>query len=288
MARAAGDKVKMISTVISSSSLPWLVGEFFIFLVAISGGVLVFRGLWIEKKADESEKKEHLDAFIDEVRLLKLKSKRGWKMLMWGIALETAVAGVFAARDGWEIRQMKIIEANNDPIKRPISEISAIVDFKVKEDKPSETPNWGMPRVAGVFLCESNWCTNTNIPGFFAGTTLVPLEADNFDRYFDGKTLEYILHFHLEGMGEILMGGKENRTVEWALEHVRFMDITTKFLPHDAEILSGSAVLTINSGPQKWFVIPPQKDSDPNSGKYGFGYQVIALMPTNVVETPKK
>jgi hypothetical protein len=87
----------MISTVLSSSSLSWLVGEFFVSIVAISGGVLVFRGLWIENKAD---KDEFLD--VDDFRSSKLRKKHGWKMLMWGIALETAVAGVFAARDGWE------------------------------------------------------------------------------------------------------------------------------------------------------------------------------------------
>ncbi len=276
----------MISTVDSSSSLSWLVGEFLIFLVAISGGVLVFRGLWIEKKADEAEKKEHPDTFVDEVKSLKLKSKRGWKMLMWGIALETVVAGVFAARDGWEIRQMKINAANNDPIKRPISEISAIVDFKVKEDKPHETQNWGTPEVARMMLCETNQIAENEFIGI---GILNFLDADKFNRYFDGTTLEYVLRFQFDNFG-VILGGKNisSKTAEWALEHIRFLDIQTKFLPHDAEILGGSAVLTINSGPQKWFIIQPQKDLYPTSGNYGSDYQVIASMPSNVVETPKK
>ena len=96
-------------------------------------------------------------------------------------------------------------------------------------------------------------------------------------------------------MGRDAQKSGKIKTVEWALEYVRFLDIRTKFLPHDAEILGGSAVLTINSGPQKWFAIPAQKDLDQNSGKYGYGYQIMASIPsanrgvaTNVVEIPKK
>lgn len=54
----------------------------------------------MESKAD---KEEYLN--VDDFRSSKLKRIRGWKLLMWGIMVETAVAGVFAARDGWEIRQ---------------------------------------------------------------------------------------------------------------------------------------------------------------------------------------
>jgi hypothetical protein len=118
--------------------MSWLVGEFFISILAISGGALAFRGLWIEKKADEAEKKEHLDAFVDEVKSLKLKSKYGWKMLMWGIFIETVVAGVFAAKDGWEIRQMKINELNNDWRKQPIYAFEATARLLVRPLEPIE------------------------------------------------------------------------------------------------------------------------------------------------------
>src|ERR1700679_4237926 len=121
----------MISTAFSSDSLSWLASEFFISFVAMAGGALAFCGLWIEKKADDAEKKEHPDAFVDEVKSLKLKSKRGWKMLMWGIALETAIAGVFAARDGLEIRQIKINEAIANPRNQSIQSMTADVYLEV-------------------------------------------------------------------------------------------------------------------------------------------------------------
>jgi hypothetical protein len=71
----------MIPTVFSSDSLSWLVGELLISVVAMLGGLMVFRGLWIEKNAD---KETFLN--VEDFRASKLKSKRGWNILMWGIA----------------------------------------------------------------------------------------------------------------------------------------------------------------------------------------------------------
>jgi len=85
---------------VSSSSLSWLVVEAITTFFAVLGGLMVFRGLWIEHKADKDK-----FSTADDFRSSKLKKNRGWKMLMWGIAIETVVAGVFAAKDGWEIRQ---------------------------------------------------------------------------------------------------------------------------------------------------------------------------------------
>jgi len=254
--------------------------------VASIGGIFVLVGLLLEKG-----KEKHLFSDVNDFRLQKTKAEWGSWILIVGIVIEIGTGAALTWIEVGENIDAANRMAQLDPIKRPVSDISAIVDFRVKADKPLETPNWGMPTVAGIFLCESNWCVNTNIPGFFAGTQLQPLVADKFDRYFDGTTLEYVLQFHIEGMGAILnQRFSSTKKVEWAMEYARFMVITTKFLPHDAEILGGSAVLTINSGPQKQFVIQPQKDLDPNSGKYGYGYQVICSTPiaTNIVTTPNK
>jgi len=262
-----------------------LTGVIIFSVVLIIANWMVLRGLRLEGKPEKDDSPS-----IEEYRARKANENKGWLLLMCGIRLEL-IAGAALAIFGI-VEYVKTADeiAKNDPLNRPISEISAIVDFKVKEDNPSETPNWGMPRVAGLILCETNLVLGNVFQGF---SQLSPLESDKFDRYFDGKTLEYVLQFHLEGVGAIFMRNN-TKTAEWALENVRFLDITTKFLPHDAEVLGGSVVLTINSGPQKWFLIPAQKDLDPNSGKFGYGYQVIASVPpakrgvaSNVVETPK-
>jgi hypothetical protein len=80
----------MISTMVSSSSLSWLVVEAITTFFAVLGGLMVFRGLWIEHKADKDKFSN-----VDDFRSSKLKKNRGWKMLMWGIQGKTmAKSGV--------------------------------------------------------------------------------------------------------------------------------------------------------------------------------------------------
>jgi hypothetical protein len=67
-------------------SSPWFWADF---VLSVIGGGLVFWGLKIEKDA---EKKENLDVFVDEVRARKLKSERGWRILMTGIVVEVVAA----------------------------------------------------------------------------------------------------------------------------------------------------------------------------------------------------
>jgi hypothetical protein len=243
------------------------------FILAALGGEIVFLGLWIEKEANECEKKEHISNFLDEERSIKLRSKIGWGILMVGIGFEVLTATGLAIRDDVEIRVANANAIKNNPLNKPISEILATISFSVKESEPHEVPKWGRPTVAIMFLCESNMSLLTNI--FYSGTTLPSLEADKLDLYFDGKTMLYIISFHQEGYSTMLQR-EDKRSVAWALEHTHFLWIMTKFLPHDAEILNGSAVLTINAGPKKWFVIPPQQDLEPNSGTYGQTYNLVA------------
>jgi hypothetical protein len=249
--------------------------------VASIGGIFVLVGLLLEK----GKEKERFSS-IKDFRLQKAKAEWGSWILIFGIVIEI---GTGAALTWMEVSES--IDAANrmaqiDPINRPISEISAIVDFKVKEDKPSETAHWGAASVAGILLCETNLMAGNEFVGF---SQIGFLNAPSFDRYFDGTKLEYVLHFHFDEFSTLFAHGR-NRSVKWALENIRFLDITTKFLPHDAEILEGSAVVIINSGSEIWFDIPKQKDLQPTSGSYGYGYQIIASKPksTNIVLTPNK
>jgi len=265
----------MISTVFSSSSLSWLVGEFFISLVAISGGVLVLRGLWIEKKAD---KEEYLD--VDDFRSSKLKSKRGWKMLMWGIFVETAVAGIFAAKDGWEIRQIEINAAKNDPRNQNISDMSATAILIVMGTDFNDLTNWDSSRVARMSLWKNERM----------GTTLNTLNADNFTRN-DFRVLfgnpnasnsrEYGIRFH--SFNFMAFNGLE--TPVKAIDDVNLVRMEINFLPHGSKIAAGGVDLVVNNI-HKIFQIFPQIDTNsPVSGTPGSPYMVIA---TNVDHEPVK
>jgi hypothetical protein len=255
----------------SSSSLSWLIGEFFISLVAISGGLLVFRGLWLEKEADEAEKKEHADAFVDQIKSLKLKSKRGWKMLMWGVALETVVAGVFAARDGWEIRQMKNYEVSIDPLNRPILDISATVKFSINKADFSELPPFGnLRRTADLWLMEppspniialNGGRLNERLWDLMGPSELPILDTDH-SFSFSEKTGQrtYFMQFHFdEDWAFFDLNRMEKKVNE--LNNVNVLRISVKCLPHNLEILDGSVKLVINNSVVKIFQIPKQEDN---------------------------
>ena len=77
----------MIVASLNSASASWLSWTVLTSLLASIGGVLVFCGLWMEKKAG---KKEYLN--VDDFRSQKLKAERGWQILMVGIGLEIVTA----------------------------------------------------------------------------------------------------------------------------------------------------------------------------------------------------
>jgi len=237
--------------------------------LATIGGIAVAIGLVIEEMADILNER-----FLGGYKPHSALRLFGWWMLMFGICIEIADAGWTAH----EIRQA-------DPNMRSISDISAIVDIKVKANTPHEIPILTTSRVAGIMMCETNIIFTNEVFGI---GVLNFLDADKFDRYFNGPTLDYVMRFHFSDYGVILMGDKNIKTAGWAFDHVKFLDIQLEFLPHDAEILGGSAVLTINSGPQKWFEIRPQKDSYPTGGTPGTPYTIIASVPTNIVSETKQ
>jgi hypothetical protein len=256
----------MISTFFSSDSLSWLVGELLISVVAMLGGMMVFRGLWIEKKAD---KEVFLN--VDDFRSSKLKSKRGWNMLMLGIVVETAVAGVFAARDGWEIRQIKINEAKNDPLNQPILDIFATVQFRVNEANFSELPPFGNPRrAADLWLMQppsaniialNGGRLNERLWDLMGFSDLPILDTDrsySVPEKAGGRT--YFMQFHFDEDWAFFGLNRMEKQVN-NLNHVNALRISVKCLPHNLEILDGSVKLVINDSVIKMFQIPQQQDN---------------------------
>lgn len=250
----------MISTAFFPNSLSWLIVELISTGLAMIGGAIVFRGLWLEKKAT----KEWYESAAD-LTSSKLQAERGWKWLMVGIAIETLVAGAIAARDGWEIRQIKIYEAMNDPLNRPISDISVIVRFTVNKAEFSELPRYGGPAAAEAWLMEPPG-TNVTIGRQYlnywyrAGMTELPiLTTDHSISFADGKGARiYIMQFHLgEWVEGLSIEAKAHPVKE--LENVNVLRVDAKYLPHDLEILDGMAKMVVNDTVVKIFKIPRQK-----------------------------
>jgi hypothetical protein len=76
-------------------------------LFASLGGEIVFVGLWIEKEAEEEDKKEHRSNFIGEKNRNILKSKLGWWILMVGILAEIAFGAALAIYDVSEAAKLE-------------------------------------------------------------------------------------------------------------------------------------------------------------------------------------
>jgi hypothetical protein len=250
----------MISTVFSSSSLSWLIGEFFVSMVAISGGVLVFRGLWIENKAD---KDEYLD--VDDFRLSKLKKRRGWKMLMLGIALETVVAGVFAAKEGWEIRQINA----NTPAKMRVNKIEATAEFMIETnwDDPGTRYMSTFGRFPAVLILSSQPITNrpnSKPPTNHLGVSLFCDDAQ-WDLMWSNdakKESRYIitLHFVLLPWVDELSRPDFNRPSEEWIKNLKYFRIEPGFLYGNTVIIyNGRVTLLLNGSVSKTFEIPAQK-----------------------------
>jgi len=66
------------------ASLDWW--DVFWWLTAGAGGVIVFWGLWQEKKYEKESYQSYLN--VEDFRACKSKRTRGWRILMIGIAAD--------------------------------------------------------------------------------------------------------------------------------------------------------------------------------------------------------
>lgn len=241
--------------------------EIGILIAAMLGGAVVVFGLIVERFAEWLD-----DRFIPQYKAHKWLEDCGLGFVILGIVWEIVVGG-WAANDAWQTKQMAI---KNDPLNQPIARISAIVSFRVKETNFLENPTWGNPtRVASIAFCNSNFVAGNEV---VVASQIYFLDADDFDRYGEEKTPQYVLHFHVETDTESFDPFNKylaNKNVGWLINTMHFLDIETKFLPQNAEILDGQAVVMVNDR-QKWYNVPAQKDLDPNAGRIGYGYVVIA------------
>jgi uncharacterized membrane protein len=89
-----------MNLVLKLISSPWFWADVFL---SVSGGVLVFIGLRIEKAA---EKKQYFGAFTDEVQSQRAKAERGWRILMLGIVVEVIAALGISVISGLEIADL--------------------------------------------------------------------------------------------------------------------------------------------------------------------------------------
>lgn len=261
------------------------------------GGLAVLGGLALEKLSDWLNER-----FLGEYKPHRWIGEFGWWILMLGIVIETGVAGS-SAIDAWQ----------NEPLNRPVSEISAIVRIRVKGRDNVELPPWkvGSPSVAEILLCREivSFTNELKIGLFFEPPNDIVLHdpsgrpnrepiqvsvfptliADKYEvmqsRQFFGQSNdfhEYHMQFHPD-LNSAAFNAAFNfgATKVKAISKIKVLQIGLKFLPHDSEILQGTAVITVNDT-RKIFFIQPQKDSNPVPDAPGL-FNEFELVATNVV-----
>lgn len=247
----------MILMTISSSSLSWLAWELFFSVMAALGGIIVFWGLWIEKKAD---KKWYPN--VDDFRSFKREAERGWKILMIGIIVEIVVGVWFAVRDGWEIRQINANAVKSEPLNQRIFAFSAYAKLIVRPLEPvndfetlPKNPwalNWSFKRTdvsngaqTVMYLGQSRRMATGDI-----GRTQIASESifKSAAIGMDGQFLRFDIHF----------GFDSDDFSNDSLTPNEF-DAIDLLVPIHCEIISGEVEMSIDNGlVRKTFQIPKQ------------------------------
>jgi hypothetical protein len=267
-----------------STSSPWLTRAVVFSLAASIGGMFVFWGLWKEKMAD---KKEYID--VEDFRSSKLKAKRGWIILMIGISIEILTGAVLTGYSVWENVQTTSQMAKNDPRNQPISVLSAFANFVVKGTNENRTPEmvkWQTGMVAILMLYESGDSKTSSSSPFDL------LEADGFllgnNGHFPDARM-YFMKFQQNLFAASSNIGRGKMTAK-KIDDVKFVGVGLNFLPPGAEILDGSVEIIVNSSLSKVFQILPQKDSDPEDGKFARPYWIFATntLPANIIQKEGK
>ena len=255
------------------------------------GGIAVFIGLLLEKLADWLDDRFLGGAYNPHKSL----GLAGWCVLMIGIFIEVAVAG-WSANDAWQTRQ---IANNNNPLNRPVADISAEASIKVRggnlNDELDFKKHFGGISLAGIiYLCDSNRPSTNSWP---------LLSSDGFSRmFFDSKnptssSLDLNESDRLYGIRfqkEAAWGTVGTETTKAKdINGIFMVNMDVFFLPTNSIILGGSVVLTINSEVQKVFQIPPQEKPSPafpNPTAFDMGIVVYATnsTPASVVPNVKR
>lgn len=194
-----------------------------------------------------------------------------WLVIL-GIVVEIVVAGWFA-KDEWQTIQ---IAKENDPLNQPITDIFAMVEFRVNKSDFSELPIFGNPnRVAGLTLVEPPSPAVINRNGgnltrkwwdLDSPTLTMPILGTDrtFDFPLQGGQRTYFMQFHsdeeIAAMGAAF--GELRKMIKVSsITNIDTLRLEIKPLPHDLKVLGGTVRLVVNNSILRVFDIPPQIDN---------------------------
>ncbi len=269
---------------LTASSLP--AGEIPVLIWATIGGILVFVGLAVEKFADWMN-----DRYLGgPEKPHKPLETAGWCILMLGIFIEIAVAGM-SANDAWETRQIAI---KNDPRNQPIKSVTAVATLYFAENVlvsnkwvESVIPQnrWENPLQMRLFSKHGYdielYCDAPPPP-------ITEYQVGN-NRLLDSNSIS----IHLSGDAAMrqpfsmrwnsLVGATNLTAGEIADSGFEDVSLTPSFLRAGTVVLGGSVEVWFNApSVERDFSIPPQLIED-----WEFAF-LKCLPATNVVQPPTK
>jgi hypothetical protein len=213
--------------------------------------MFVFWGLWNEKKAD---KKEYLD--VNDFRSQKLKSERGWRILMIGIGIEIVTGAAITGYSVWENVQTATQIEKNDPQKQPIKSITAQVYLLVSGTNWQTAPfSFDAPINSGMPMCLHIWGKDSR---------LITLPCKEFStNSTDPNYRIYSMEFGWPS-GDFRSTDpnfnswieKNNVPMDRLDREMVAVKIPLYELGDGSEIVQGSCVITFNGLTQRQFLIP--------------------------------
>jgi len=233
-------------------------------LVASFGGVLVAVGLWIEKKADEKLRLEHISNFVQETARLKKKAELGWWILMVGIILEVILGFLLALNGEMEMREA----VNNESINRPVNDISARAIINIRGFSGSF---WQPADDVQVRLFESHKEETLSLGsfGFLNGEfeyQFTHWNPDNPQKEFRTYTISLSQRGYLSEDGFVQSGSviKDGSliTAGQFMSNIDSAEIILKTFPKNAELVGGGVEVVINRTFKKRFKLLPNQSTE--------------------------
>ena len=252
---------------LSSSSSSWWISQASIWFLAAIGGLIVFRGLWLEYKGRK----------YGYFHVQKRKVECGEVWVMVGIVIEIIVGIGFAVKESWQARQTASVIAKNDPRNQNISDMSATAILIVMGTTFNDLTNKDFK---GRFAMMSLWNSDKE------PAPLDSLNADSFTRNDfsvmwgnpnSSNSREYGIRFR--SFNFRAFNGLETKVK--AIDDVQLVRMELFFLPHGSEVAAGGIDLVVNNT-RKLFQIDTSRSSFANAGPPYF------VFATNVDQTSKK
>lgn len=235
----------MLSAIFSSDLLYWALVRLGVLALATIGGIMVLIGIYKEHHSSKTWFSNQ-----DDLKKQKSKGEWGYRLVMWGIGIETLIAAALALHDLNEISNIQTAIEKNDPLNQPLKSAMAIVTFSTEGTNDFNNlihSGHLFSEASGKLAFGDPLMMSNGAPTMFSPiisrlrTSLISpgKRKTRWSMYFD-KDEFFFVNFD------------PALTVQKAKDNWQKFEIGVPFLPAGAKILDGQILLTIND--QSWAI----------------------------------